>query len=111
MTPPLLLSILLLFLSVAVERAVEVVIAPLEGRQGPALRRLTALGLSLCLGLGLVFGLQLGLVAPLLGDEAGLSLTQGRALTAIAVAGGSAPAHELIRLIEETKTRAKERNG
>ncbi len=102
--------VLLLFLAVAVERAVEVLLAPLEGRQGPRLRRLTALALSLCLALALVFGLQLDLVAPLLGEEAGLSASQGRTLTAIAVAGGSAPAHELIRLIEEAKTRAKQRD-
>ena len=99
--------VLLLFLAVAIERAVEVILAPLEGRGAPSLRRLAALGLSLCLALALVFGLELDIVGPLLGDGGGLGAAQGRALTAIAVAGGSAPAHELIRLVEEAKARAK----
>ncbi len=95
--------VLLLFLAVAIERAVEVILAPLEGRGAPSLRRLAAFGLALAL----VFGLQLDIVGPLFGEGGGLGAAQGRALTAIAVAGGSAPAHELIRLIEEAKARAK----
>jgi len=42
----------------------------------------------------------------LLGDAA-LTAAQGRAATALALAGGAAPAHELIRLVEEAKERAK----
>jgi hypothetical protein len=102
--------VLLLFLATAVERTVEVALAPFEGWGGPALRKVVAAGLALAAGAGFAFGLELDLVGPLLRTEAGEGLTaaQGRAATAIALAGGSAPAHELIRLIEETKLRAQD---
>ena len=101
-------TLLLLFFAAAIERAVELVIAVLPEDRGVALRRLVAVTLAIGFGGGLAFGLELDLVGPLLGDEGGLSAAQGRAATALALAGGAAPAHELIRLIEEKKTRAKE---
>jgi len=117
---PLAATILLLFLSTAVERTVEVVLSvlvpslrsgqalrePQDERTGPALRRVVAVALSLAAGAGFAFGLGLDLVSPLLGDAA-LTAAQGRAATALALAGGAAPAHELIRLVEEAKQRAK----
>ena len=117
---PLAATILLLFLSTAVERTVEVVLSvlvpslrsgqalrePQDERTGPALRRVVAVALSLAVGAGFAFGLGLDLVSPLLGDAA-LTAAQGRAATALALAGGAAPAHELIRLVEEAKERAK----
>jgi len=117
---PLAATILLLFLSTAVERTVEVVLSvlvpslrsgqalrePQDERTGPALRRVVAVALSLAAGAGFAFGLGLDLVSPLLGDAA-LTAAQGRAATALALAGGAAPAHELIRLVEEAKERAK----
>jgi len=113
-------AILLVFLSAAVERTVELVLSalvirPFDGAQGGqaqderaqvALRRVIAVALSLAAGAGFAFGLGLDLVGPLLGD-AGLTAAQGRAATALALAGGAAPAHELIRLVEEAKERAK----
>src|SRR3972149_2207632 len=115
---PLAATILLLFLSTAVERTVEVVLSvlvpslrsgqalrePQDERTGPALRRVVAVALSLAAGAGFAFGPRL--VSPLLGDAA-LTAAQGRAATALALAGGAAPAHELIRLVEEAKQRAK----
>ncbi|MPZ48347.1 MAG: hypothetical protein GEU75_03385 [Dehalococcoidia bacterium] len=98
--------VLLLFLSAAVERGVEVVLSALDGWQAPAQRRLLAVGLSAALSAAIAFGLELDLIGPLLSEEA-LTLTQARAATAIALAGGSGPAHELIRLIEEAKARLK----
>jgi hypothetical protein len=98
-------AILLLFLAAAIERTVEVLIAPFD-QASVAFKRGVAIGLSLAIGAGLAFGLQLDLVGPLTG-AAGLTAMQGRAATAIALAGGSAPIHELIRLLEEAKTRLK----
>src|SRR3990170_5575670 len=117
---PLAATILLLFLSTAVERTVEVVLSvlvpslrsgqalrePQDERAGPALRRVVAVALSLAAGAGFAFGLGLDLVSPLLGDAA-LTAAQGRAATALALAGGAAPAHELIRLVEEAEQRGK----
>src|SRR3990172_1089212 len=116
---PLAATILLLFLSTAVERTVEVLSAlvsslrsgqalrePQDEWTGTALKRVVAVALSLAAGAGFAFGLGLDLVSPLLGDAA-LTAAQGRAATALALAGGAAPAHELIRLVEEAKERAK----
>jgi len=117
---PLAATILLLFLSTAVERTVEVVLSalvpslrsgqalrePQDEWTGTALKRVVAVALSLAAGAGFAFGLGLDLVSPLLGDAA-LTAAQGRAATALALAGGAAPAHELIRLVEEAKERAK----
>ena len=97
--------VLLIFLSTAIERGIEIVLAPLEGWTAPS-RRVLAVGLALVLGAAIAYGLQLDLVGPLLAGG-GLSTVQARGVTAIALAGGSAPAHELLRLIEEAKTRVK----
>lgn len=93
--------VLLLFLTTAVERTVEVMLAPFDGI-GAARKRLMAVALSLIVGGAIAFGLELDLVGALLGERS-LSQGQGYAATAIALAGGSAPAHELIRLVEEMK--------
>ena len=98
--------VLLLFLAAAVERGVEVALAPLEAWQSLPARRSLAVALSLALGAGIAFGLRLDLIGPLL-ESGALTATQGKAATALALAGGSAPAHELIRLIEEAKTARK----
>jgi hypothetical protein len=98
--------VLLLFLSAAVERAVEVALSPFEAWPAKGTRRAVAIALSLAVASGIAFGLRLDLAGPLLNQEA-LTETQALAATAIALAGGSAPAHELIRLIEEAKTRMK----
>ena len=97
--------VLLLFLSAAIERVIEVALSPLEGwpRDG---RRAVAVGASMLCGLTIAFGLQLDLVSPLLGDDV-LTSTQGRGVTAIALAGGSGPVHELVRLVEELKQRSQ----
>jgi hypothetical protein len=102
--------VLLVFLAVAIERAVEIVLAPFEGRHSTAVRRFFAMVMASALAVAIAFGLGLDLVSPLLNSETGEATTvgdRGRALTAIALAGGSAPVHELIRLIEEAKARAK----
>jgi hypothetical protein len=99
-------ALLLVFLASAVERGVEVALAPLEGWQSVPLRRALAVTLSLGLGAAIAFGLRLDLIGPLLESQA-LTATQGRAATALALAGGAAPVHELIRLIEEAKTARK----
>ena len=101
-------SVLLLFLAAAVERTVEIALAPF-GQANVALKRAVAVGLSLVIGAGLAFGLQVDLVGPLVG-EGRVTPEQGRAVTAIALAGGSAPVHELIRLLEEAKGRMKVQN-
>src|SRR3972149_1547549 len=102
---PLAATILLLFLSTAVERTVEVVLSvlvpslrsgqalrePQDERTGPALRRVVAVALSLAAGAGFAFGLGLDLVSPLLGDAA-LTAAQGRGGAAPAPGGGGAPA-------------------
>ncbi len=102
--------VLLLFLSAAIERGVEVVISPFGDGVGLPLKRLVAVVLSLALASALAFGLGLDLVGPLLGSGS-VGAAEGRALTAIALAGGSAPVHELLRLIEEAKKQAKEGAG
>ena len=99
-------TVLLLFLAAAVERGVEVALAPLEAWGSLPARRSLAVALSLVLGAGIAFGLGLDLIGPLLDTDV-LTATQGRAATALALAGGSAPAHELIRLIEEAKAARK----
>ncbi len=66
-----------------------------------------AVGLSLAFASIFAFGLHLDLVGLLVGQGA-LTSMQGRAVTALALGGGSAPAHGLIRLIEEAKNGAKE---
>jgi hypothetical protein len=93
--------VLLLFLAAAIERVIEVALSPLEGwsRDG---RRAVAVAAALICGLTIAFGLRLDLVSPLIGQEV-LTPTQGRGVTAIALAGGSGPVHELIRLVEEMK--------
>ncbi len=100
-------SVLLLFLATAVERGVETLLAAAGGflPAGSDTRKAVAIVLAMALGSGIAFGLEMDLVRPLLGG--GLSATQGRALTAIAPGGGSAPAHELLRLLEEAKGRLK----
>src|SRR5687767_8533229 len=100
-------AVLLTFLSVAIERAVEVALAIVP--EGPTpVRRLVAVGLSLGFSAALAFGLGFDLVSSFL-EPGTLTTRQGRGLTAIALAGGSAPAHELLRLIEEAKLRVKSR--
>jgi hypothetical protein len=99
-------AVLLLFLSTAIERAVEVALAGLEDRGGPTFRRGVATMLALLAAAALSFGLGLDLVGPLL-PASSLTSLQGQSLTAIALAGGSAPAHELLRLLEEAKNRLK----
>ena len=98
--------VLLLFLSAAVERGVEVAMTALETTLAPSSRLLAAVTLSTLLGLAIAFGLQLDLVSALLAEDT-LTPSQGRGVTAIALAGGSGPAHELIRLLEEAKGRLK----
>ena len=97
--------VLLLFLAAAIERVIEVALSPLESwsRDG---RRAVAVGASLLCGVAIAFGLQLDLVRPLLGDDV-LTPTQGRGVTAMALAGGSSPVHELVRLVEELKQRSQ----
>jgi hypothetical protein len=98
--------VLLFFLAAAVERGVEVAFSAFGAWGSPDQRRLAAVILSAALASGAAFGLQLDLCGPLLGEGA-LTPAQGKAATAIALAGGSAPVHELVRLIEESKTRVK----
>ena len=98
--------VLLLFLSAAVERAVEVAVAPIEGWSSAAARRALAIGVSVAAGAAIAYGLQLDLAGALLGGDR-LTSMQGRGVTAIALAGGSGPVNELVRLIEEAKRRSK----
>src|SRR5687768_7995665 len=98
-------ALILTFLSIAIERGVEVVMATTPAG-ATSVRRLAAIGLSLAFAAAIAFGLGLDLVSALL-EPGTLTGAQGRALTAIALAGGSAPAHELLRLIEEAKLRVK----
>jgi hypothetical protein len=98
--------VLLLFLSAAVERAVEVALMPLEElKLSQRKRRLLGLGLAVAAGFGLAYAVPLDLVGPLL--DGGLSGAEGRTITAIALGGGAAPVHELLRLLEELKKRQK----
>jgi hypothetical protein len=54
-------AVLLLFLAAAIERTVEVLIAPFD-QASVALKRGVAIALSLAIGAGLAFGLRLDLV-------------------------------------------------
>jgi len=98
--------VLLFFLAAAVERGVEVALSAFEAWGMPNQRRLAAVILSAAVAAGITFGLNLDLCGLLLGDGA-LTPAQGKAVTAIALAGGSAPVHELVRLVEEAKLRVK----
>ena len=51
--------VLLVFLAAAIERAVEIVLAPLEGRQSTAVRRFFAMTLASALAVAIAFGLGL----------------------------------------------------
>lgn len=94
-------AVLLTFLSLAIERGVEVLLGFSSGG-AKGWRRAVAVSLSLSLSLALAFGLRLDLISILL-PASQLNPSQAQALTAIALAGGSAPAHELIRLLEEAR--------
>ena len=96
--------VLLPFLAAAVERTVEIVMAALPPGLARSTRRLIAVGLSLASAAAVAFWLELDLVGGLLAPS-GLTATQGRALTALALAGGSAPVHALLTLIEEARGR------
>lgn len=109
--------VLLPFLAAAIERTVEIVMGPLGSfiddwkkakpeDQRVAWKRFLGFAIALILAALLAFGLDLDFVRPLLG-ESGLTTDEAKCLTAIALAGGSAPAHELIRLAEEAKKKAK----
>jgi len=70
------------------------------------LKRLIIMAAMLGLGALLVFGLDLRLMKDIL-PNADIGNWQDKALSALVIGGGSAPAHELIRYIEEKKKKAE----
>jgi hypothetical protein len=98
--------VLLPFLAAFVERIVEIISPVFTGLSNEA-KKVAGLVLAAIAAAILTFALDLDLVSSLIG---GLSDFQAKALTTIAIAGGSAPVHELIRLAEEAKNKAKQEN-
>ena len=66
-------------------------------------------GITLVFGFGIViaFGLNLNLIGEIFKGTA-TSDIGGKWLTALLIGGGAAPAHELIRYVENKKAKAKE---
>jgi hypothetical protein len=58
-------------------------------------------------GILIAFGLKLNLIGQIFKDIA-ISDTGGKWLTAFLIGGGPAPAHELVRFVENKKGTAKE---
>lgn len=110
--------VIIVFLAAAIERTIEAVITPLfdaleKGNYRlpkwgpvPLVRRFVGVVLGLGAGFAIAFGLGLDLFNPLL-DRQTLSLLHAKIFTGILLGGGSAPAHELIRYVEEKKDKAK----
>ena len=67
------------------------------------------IGIALVFGFGILvaFGLKLNLIGQIFKDIA-ISDTGGKWLTAFLIGGGAAPAHELVRYVENKKAKAKE---
>jgi len=113
--------VIIVFLATAIERTIEAVINPwfdaLEKgkyglptwKPGPLVRRVVGVVLGLGAGFAIAFGLGLDLFNPLLGNAGlkyALNTVQAKTFTGILLGGGSAPAHELIRYVEEKKQKA-----
>jgi hypothetical protein len=100
--------VLLPFLAAAIERIVEIISPALAsiGLNTTELKRIGGLVIAAALAALITYVLDFDLVSPLL-KEGSVTADQGKALTLIALAGGSAPVHELIRLIEEAKKNNK----
>jgi hypothetical protein len=109
--------VIIVFLATAIERAIEATINPLfdalsngkyglpQWQPGELVKRFLALVLGLGGGFAIALGLKLDLINPLLTQSA-LNSEQAKILTGILLGGGSAPAHEIIRYVEEKKQKA-----
>ena len=66
-------------------------------------------GIALVFGFGIIvaFGLNLNMIGEIFKDIA-ISDAGGKWLTALVIGGGAAPAHELVRYVENKKAKAKE---
>lgn len=105
-------------LAIFVERFLESVINavlpdPKEGEHPSGIKkifltykRLLAVMLTASAGLIIAFALDLHLMAHII-PESGLSTTQDKMITGLLIGGGSAPAHEVLRYIEEKKKKAE----
>ena len=93
-------------LALLVERLTEQILAVLEQFLNDRIKQAVALALTLGLGLLASFIFDFQLISQLL---PGLSLsgTEDKFLTGLALAGGAAPAHELMRYVAEKKNKAK----
>lgn len=113
--------VIIVFLATAIERTIEAVMTPLfdalkdgkyglpEWKAGELVKRFAGVVLGLGAGFAVAFGLGLDLFTPLLqtlGPEQALHSAQAKIFTGILLGGGSAPAHELIRYVEEKKQKA-----
>lgn len=67
------------------------------------------IGIALVFGFGILvaFGFNLNLIGQIFKGIA-MSDTGGKWLTALLIGGGAAPAHELVRYVENKKAKAKE---
>jgi hypothetical protein len=111
--------VIIVFLSTAIERTIEAVINPpfdalAEGKYhlprweaGQLVKRFVGVVLGLGAGFAIAFGLKLDLFNPLLGGGTTLSALHAKIFTGILLGGGSAPAHEVIRYVEEKKGKAE----
>ncbi len=70
-------------------------------------RGIIALALLFGFGTLIAFGLNLNLISEIF-ERTAVSGTGGKWITAILIGGGAAPAHELIRYVENKKAKAKE---
>ena len=94
-------------LAIFVERIVETLMKFWPDQTGfvGAIKQLVAIGAAAGLGFAVVLFLDLHLMKAVIPD-AGLTSDQDLVMTALLIGGGSAPAHEVLRYIEEKKKKA-----
>jgi hypothetical protein len=63
-------------------------------------------GLMIALGLGLTLGFGIHFMAAML-PNAGIDSVQDKVLSGLLIGGGAAPAHEILRYIQEKKKKAE----
>jgi len=111
--------VLVIFLATAIERIVELITDTIDLVVGwmnkevlkadlfKTAKRVVAYGLALGGGAIVAYGVDLDLIRPLLDlvpdDTATFSNSEAKFLTMVLLAGGAAPAHELIKLVTNKK--------
>lgn len=108
----LVLGALALFGERLVDRILALVWPDVEAGEDPSgvyvrIRGIVGIGMVFGFGMLVAFGLNLNLMGQIFKDVA-ISDVGGKWLTALLIGGGAAPAHEVVRYVENKKAKAKE---